>query len=32
VKRLGAYCVQDVLVERELHRHIPFLEGDEQAL
>src|SRR5262249_34109501 len=30
--QLHAYCKQDVITERELHRHVPFLEGDEQAL
>jgi DNA polymerase len=31
-QQLYDYCKQDVLTERELHKHIPLLEGDEQAL
>jgi DNA polymerase len=31
-QRLYAYCKQDVVTERELHHHIPFLDGAEQAL
>jgi DNA polymerase len=31
-QQLYAYCKQDVITERELHRHVPLLEGDEQAL
>jgi DNA polymerase len=31
-QQLYAYCKQDVITERQLHKHVPFLEGDEQAL
>jgi DNA polymerase len=31
-QRLYAYCRQDVATERELLKHVPFLEGNEQAL
>ena len=31
-EQLYAYCKQDVAAERELHRHLPFLEDSEQAL
>jgi DNA polymerase len=31
-QQLHAYCKQDVATERELHRHVPFLDGAEQAL
>jgi DNA polymerase len=31
-QQLYAYCKQDVVTERELHRHVPFLDGAEQAL
>jgi DNA polymerase len=31
-QQLYAYCKQDVITERELHKRIPFLEGGEQIL
>jgi len=31
-QQLHDYCRRDVAVERELAKHVPFLEGDEQAL
>jgi DNA polymerase len=31
-RQLFEYCRQDVRTERELAKHVPFLEGDEQAL
>jgi DNA polymerase len=31
-EQLYAYCRQDVATERELHQHVPFVEGNEQAL
>jgi DNA polymerase len=32
LERLYAYCKQDTATERELAKHVPFLEGNEQAL
>jgi DNA polymerase len=31
-EQLYAYCKQDAVTERELHRQIPFLDGNEQEL
>jgi DNA polymerase len=31
-QQLYGYCKQDVVTERELHKHVPFLESNEQAL
>jgi DNA polymerase len=31
-QQLYPYCKQDVITERELHKHVPFLDGPEQAL